>query len=114
MMMNIKYLISEKSGITECINHDFARIRIETCNSLLIEKILIFHKFIILIKSIVNKNKNHYCYNIFLEKGLYKGRSDIWYFQMFVILQMLYLDRIDFSKWIDGNKTSGSKECDIF
>ena len=46
-----------------------------TCNSLLIEKTLIFHKFIILLKSIVNKNKNRYCYNIFLEKGLYLQRQ---------------------------------------
>ena len=26
---------------------------------------------------------------------------------------MLYFDRIDVSKWIDVNKTSKSKECDI-
>ena len=31
----------------------------------------------ILIKSVVNKNKNDYCYNIFLEKGLYKDKSVI-------------------------------------
>ena len=35
----IKYLISEKSGITESINHNFARIRIDSYNSLPIEKI---------------------------------------------------------------------------
>ena len=29
------------------------------------------------------------------------------------ILQMLYYDRIDFSKGIDVNKTSESKECNI-
>ena len=37
----------------------------------LLKKILIFHNVIILIKSVVNKNKNKYYYNIFLEKGLY-------------------------------------------
>ena len=31
----------------------------------------------------------------------------------FCILQMLYYDRIDTSKGIDGNKASASKECDI-
>ena len=31
---NIKYLISEKSGITGSINHNFARIRIYSYNSL--------------------------------------------------------------------------------
>ena len=31
-----------------------------------------FHNVIILIKSVVNKNKNDYFCNIFLEKGSYK------------------------------------------
>ena len=34
----IKYLISEKSGITDSINHNFARIRIDSYDSLTIEK----------------------------------------------------------------------------
>ena len=29
----------------------------------------------ILIKSVVNRNKNNYYYNTFLEKGSYKGKS---------------------------------------
>ena len=72
----IKYLIGEKSGITDSINHNFGKIRIDLYNSLSIEKILTFHNVIILIKSVVNKNKNNYYYNILLEKGLYKDKSD--------------------------------------
>ena len=34
----IKYLISKKGGITGSINHNLARIRIESYNSLPIEK----------------------------------------------------------------------------
>ena len=64
----IKYLISEKRGITDSINHNFGEIRIDSYNSLPIEKILTFYNVIILIKSVVNKNKNEYYYNIFLEK----------------------------------------------
>ena len=71
----IKYLISEKSGITDSINHNFGEIRIDSRNSLSIEKILTFRNVIILIKSVVNKNKNKYYYNIFLEKGSYKEKS---------------------------------------
>ena len=67
----IKYLISEKSGITNSINYNFATIRIDSYNSLPIEKILAFHNFIKLIKSVVNKNENNYYYNIFLEKSTY-------------------------------------------
>ena len=74
------YLISEKSGVTYSINHNFGRIRIDSYNSLPIEKILTFHNVIILIKSVVNKNKNEYYYNVFLEKGSYKYKSNIEYF----------------------------------
>ena len=58
----IKYLRSEKSGITDNINHNFGKIRIASYDSLPIEKILTFHNVIILIKSVVNKNKNEYYY----------------------------------------------------
>ena len=36
----IRYLISKESGITDIINHNFARIRIDSYNSLPIEKTL--------------------------------------------------------------------------
>ena len=54
----IKYLISEKGGITDSINHNFGRIRTDSYNSLPIKKILTFHNVIILIKSVVHKSKN--------------------------------------------------------
>ena len=59
----------KKSGITNSVNHNFGKIRINSHNSLPIEKILIFHNVILLINSAVNKNKNEYYFNIFLEKG---------------------------------------------
>ena len=77
----IKYLICEKSGITESINHNFGKIRIDSYNSLPIEKILTFHNVIIPV--ILVKNKNNYCYNIFLEKGLHKDKFDTRYFKIF-------------------------------
>ena len=45
----IKYLISEKSGIADSINHNFGRIRIDSYDSLPIEKRLTFYNVIILI-----------------------------------------------------------------
>ena len=75
----IKYLVSKISGITNTINHNFQRIRIDSYNSLPLQKILTFHNVIIPIKSVVNKNKRNY-YNIFLEKGSYRDKSDIQYF----------------------------------
>ena len=49
----IKYLLSEKSGITDSINHNFTRIRIDSYHSLPIEKISIFNA-IIPIKSVIS------------------------------------------------------------
>ena len=61
-----------KSGIKDSISHNFARIRIDSNDSLSIKKILIFYNVIILIMSVVNKDKNKYYYNMFLENGSYK------------------------------------------
>ena len=55
----INYLISEKSGITDSINHNFARIRIDSYNSSPIEKNLSLHNAVILIKSVYNRHKNN-------------------------------------------------------
>ena len=46
--------------ITDTINHDFARIRTDSYDSLPIKEILTFHNVIILIKSVISKHKNHY------------------------------------------------------
>ena len=59
----------EKRGITDSINHTFARITIDLYNSLPIEKILTFHEVIIVMNSIVY-------YNIFLEKCSHKDTSN--------------------------------------
>ena len=56
----IKYLKSEKSGITDSINHNLERIRFSSYDSVTIKKVLSFHNVIILFKSVVNKNKNEY------------------------------------------------------
>ena len=72
----IKYVISEKSGITDSINHNFARIRIESYDYLPVEKILTFHNVIILIKSVANTDTSNYYYKIFIEKVLYKDKSN--------------------------------------
>ena len=48
----INYLLSEKIDDKYVINYNFARIKIDSYNSLLI------HYVIMLIKSVVNRNKN--------------------------------------------------------
>ena len=65
----INYLITEKIEDKYSINHNFARIKIDSFNSLPMETKIdfsYFHNVIILVKSVVNKDKNYY-YNIFSE-----------------------------------------------
>ena len=62
------------------LTYNFRIIKIDSYNSLPKEKTLTFRNFIILIKSVANNNKNEYYYNIFLEKGLYKDKSNTEYF----------------------------------
>ena len=53
----------KKCDITDNINHNFGKIRVDSSNSLPVERILTFHDVIILIKSVVNNHKNNYYYN---------------------------------------------------
>ena len=48
------------------------KIKADSYDSLPIEKRLTLHNVIILIKSVLNKDKNHYYYKIFLDKCLYQ------------------------------------------
>ena len=68
----IRYLSSQISGITYVISYNYARIKIDLYDSLPLEKTLTLHNVVILIKSVLNKNQNHYYYNMFLEKGSYQ------------------------------------------
>ena len=52
--------------------NNYAKIKIDSYDSLPLEKTLTLHNVIILIKSVFNKNQNHYYYKIFLEKCLYE------------------------------------------
>ena len=62
----IRYLISLKSGITYIFPWYSVKIKVDSYDSLPIEKILTLHNARILFKSVRNKDKNHYYYKIFL------------------------------------------------
>ena len=68
----IRYLVSVKSGITYIISHNYAKIKVDSYNSLPLEKTITFHNVIILIKLVSKKDKNNYYYNIFSEKASYE------------------------------------------
>ena len=58
----IWYLISVKNGIAHIISHNYAKIKVDSCDSLPLEKTMTFHDVMILIKSVFNKDKNNYYY----------------------------------------------------
>ena len=54
------------------LSHNYARIKVDSYDSLPLEKILTFHEVIISIKSVLNWSQKHYSYDIFLEKCSYQ------------------------------------------
>ena len=69
----IKHLIGLKNDSTYVIYHNYAKIKVDSHNSLALEKTSTFHNMIILIKPVWNKDKNNYYYKILLEKGSYQS-----------------------------------------
>ena len=65
----IRYLVRVKSDITYVFFPNYAKIKVESYDSLPLVKVLTFHNVIILIKSVFNKDKKNYYYNVFLGKG---------------------------------------------
>ena len=68
----IWYLISVKSGIPYIISHYYAKSKVDSYDFLPLEKAITFHNVVILIKPVINKDKNNCYYNILLEKVTYE------------------------------------------
>ena len=45
-------------------SHNYAKIKVDSCDSLPLEKTLTFHNVIIHLGSVWSKDQNHYYYNI--------------------------------------------------
>ena len=65
-------ILSLKSSIIYIFSHYFAKTKVDSYDYLPIGKWLNLHIVIIHVKSVLNKDKNHYYYKIFLEKCLYR------------------------------------------
>ena len=52
-------------------SHYYAKIKVDSYDSLTIAKNLALHNAIIFIKTVLNKDQNHYYHNTFLEKCSY-------------------------------------------
>ena len=68
---SIRYLTNLKRGITDIFCYYYEKIKVKSYDSLPIEKRSTLHNVIILIKSVLSKDKKHSYYNIFLGKNSY-------------------------------------------
>ena len=69
----IRCLKSQKSGIAYFFPQITQKCKVGSYDFLPVEKILLtLHNVIILIKSVLNKDQNHYYYKIFLQKCSYQ------------------------------------------
>ena len=68
----IRVIISPKSSITYIFSNYYLEIKVDSYDSLPIEKMLTLHNVIILIKSVLDKDQCCYYCNIFLEKCTYQ------------------------------------------
>ena len=67
-----RYLIGLKSGITYVFSYSFGKNKIDSDDDLPLEKTLTWHNITIHMISVLNKDQNHYSFNLFLEKCLYQ------------------------------------------
>ena len=65
----IRYLNGVKSDITYVISYKDVKIKVDSYDSLFLEKTLTFYNVIILNKPIFNRDKNNYYYDLFLKNG---------------------------------------------
>ena len=64
----IIYLIGLKGGITYAFSYNYIKIKIDSDDDLPLKETLTLHNVKILIRSVFNKDQNHYYYNTILEK----------------------------------------------
>ena len=71
---------------------------------------MVLYNVIILIKSVLNEDKNEYYFNIFLEESLYKDKSNAKYFlNMFVYYKYYISTELRFLKKLISIKQLHSK-----
>ena len=58
------------------------------------KRVTFYNIIIILIKSVVNKNKNKYYYNVYLEKDLYKDKWMFVYFKYYIMIALTFLKEL--------------------
>ena len=66
--IELDILQNQKNGTAYVISHNYAKIKVDSYDSLPLDKKLILHNIIINMMSVLDTEQNHNNYNIFLEK----------------------------------------------
>ena len=66
----IRYLLTLKGSVSEILSHKYTKIRINSVNSLPLEKAINMENVKVAIKSLLNKKHNHYYYEKFFRKKI--------------------------------------------
>ena len=64
----IRFLIVLKSSIAHVFSSNYVKIKIDSDDDFALEETFTLHNVIILLKSVFNKDRSHYKFNILLEK----------------------------------------------
>ena len=87
--------------------HSYAKIKIDTYESLPLEETLPLHNDIIFIISVYNRNKNK-------NNDNNKNKNEnVHIDDIYIYIYMIHYDRTDISEETDVDKTNESKECDF-
>ena len=85
----ITYLISVKSGIAYTVSHNYAKIKVDSCDSLPLKN-NDFHD----VKSVFNKDKNNCYYNIFLGKAFYEFPKSFMKYKWYIMIELTFLKEL--------------------
>ena len=68
----IRYLVSLKNGITYVFPYYYAKLKVDSFDSLTREKVLTLQNYIIYIKPVLNKGHNHYNYSTLFGNSVFQ------------------------------------------
>ena len=80
------------SGITYVISHNYAKFKVDSCNSLTLEKAIKLHN--VIIKSNWNKDENDYYYNILSEKTSYESPKNKILHNDCIVIELTFLKEL--------------------
>ena len=105
----LRYLIGIINGVTYVISHNYTKIKANLFDSLPLEKTMAFYNVIILSKSVFDKDKNNYYYNIFLEKVSYELPKKISFFikyKCYIMIELTFLEEVMLMRQLNQKTTT--------